>query len=146
MEIVRATMSELEDVTILFDEYRQFYGNKSDVSSAKAFLQLRLALNESIIFLAIQDGKAIGFTQLYPTFSSVALQRAFILNDLYVTEDARGLGAGKALTERVFQYSQQQHARYVTLQTAPENVNARGLYEKLGMKQDEYCNYVKYFD
>ncbi|MFJ7952675.1 GNAT family N-acetyltransferase [Lysinibacillus sp. NPDC096418] len=146
MEIVRATMSELDDVAILFDEYRQFYGNKSDVSSGKAFLQLRLALNESIIFLAVHEGKAIGFTQLYPTFSSLALQRAFILNDLYVTEDARGLGAGKDLTEMVFQYSQQQHARYVTLQTAPDNVNARGLYEKLGMKQDEYCNYVKYFD
>lgn len=146
MEIVRATMSELDDVAILFDEYRQFYGNKSDVSSGKAFLQLRLTLNESIIFLAVHEGKAIVFTQLYPTFSSLALQRAFILNDLYVTEDARGLGAGKALTEMVFQYSQQQHARYVTLQTAPDNVNARGLYEKLGMKQDEYCNYVKYFD
>lgn len=146
MEIVRATMNDLEDVTVLFDEYRQFYGRESDVSSAKTFLQLRLALNESIIFLAVQDGKAIGFTQLYPTFSSVALQRAFILNDLYVTEDARGLGVGKALTEKVFQYSQQQHARYITLQTAPDNANARRLYEKLGMMQDEYCNYVKYFD
>lgn len=102
MEIVRATMSDLEEVTILFDEYRQFYGNQSDVSSAKAFLQLRLGLNESIIFLAVHEGKAIGFTQLYPTFSSVALQRAFILNDLYVTEDARGLGAGKALTDMVY--------------------------------------------
>ena len=146
MEIVRATMNDLEELTILFDEYRQFYGHGSDVGSAKAFLQLRIALNESIIFLAVNDGKAVGFTQLYPTFSSVALQRAYILNDLYITEDARGLGAGKALTEMVFQYSQQQHARYVTLQTAPDNVNARGLYEKLGMKQDEYCNYVKYFD
>ena len=146
MEIVRATMNELEDVTVLFDEYRQFYGSESDVGSAKAFLQLRMTLNESIIFLAVHDGKAVGFTQLYPTFSSVALQRAFILNDLFVIEDARGLGAGKALTEKVFHYCQQQHARYVTLQTAPDNVNARGLYEQLGMEQDEYCNYVKYFD
>lgn len=145
MEIVCATMNELEDLTVLFDEYRQFYGLESDINSAKAFLQLRLALKDSIIFLAVEKGKAIGFTQLYPTFSSIALQRAFILNDLYVTEDARGLGAGKALTEKVFQYCQQQHARYVTLQTAPDNVNARKLYENLGMKQDEYCNYVKYF-
>lgn len=146
MEIVRATMNELEDITTLFDEYRQFYGKESDVESAKAFLQLRLTLNESILFLAVQDGRAIGFAQLYPTFSSIGLQRAFILNDLYVMEDARGTGAGKALTEKVFQYCQEQHARYVTLQTAPDNVNARGLYEKLGMEQDEYCNYVKYFE
>lgn len=65
---------------------------------------------------------------------------------MYVTADARGLGARKALTEMVFQYGQQQHARYVTLQTVPDNVNARKLYEKLGMMQDEYCNYVKCFE
>lgn len=145
MEILQATMNELEDLTKLFDEYRQFYGIDSDISSAKAFLQLRLALKESVVFVAQEDGKVIGFTQLYPTFSSIALQRAFILNDIYVTEDARGLGVGKALMEQVFQYCEQQDARYVTLQTAADNVNARKLYEKLHMKQDEYCNYVKYF-
>ena len=74
------------------------------------------------------------------------MQQAFILNDLYVREDARGLGAGKALIEKVFQYCQEQHARYVTLQTAPDNVSARGLYENLGMELDKYCNYVKYFE
>lgn len=145
MEILQATMNELEDLAKLFDEYRQFYGIDSDISSAKAFLQLRLALKESVVFVAMEDGRVIGFTQLYPTFSSVALQRAFILNDIYVTEDARGLGVGKALMEQVFKYCEQQDARYVTLQTAADNVNARKLYEKLHMKQDEYCNYVKYF-
>ncbi len=145
MEILQASMNELEELTKLFDEYRQFYGIESDVSSAKAFLQLRLALKESVIFMAQVDGKMVGFTQLYPTFSSIALQRAYILNDIYVTEDARSLGVGKALMEKVFQYCEQQYARYVTLQTAADNVNARKLYEKLHMKQDEYCNYVKYF-
>lgn len=145
MEVIRATMAHIEDVTILFDKYRQFYGEKSDLKSAKAFLQLRLSLNESVLFLAVQDGNVIGFAQLYPTFSSIAMQRAFILNDLYVIEDARGTGAGNALIETVFQYCQEQHARYVTLQTAPDNVIARGLYERVGMEQDEYCNYVKYF-
>lgn len=145
MEIRQATMHELEDLSKLFDEYRQFYGIEPDVSSAKAFLQLRLALKESVIFVALVDGKIIGFTQLYPTFSSIALQCAYILNDIYVTEDARGQGVGKALMEKVFRYCEQQGARYVTLQTAADNVNARKLYEKLHMKQDEYCNYVKYF-
>ncbi len=145
MEILQATMKELEELTILFDEYRQFYGIESDVSSAKAFLQLRMALQESIIFIVVEKNKAIGFAQLYPTFSSIALQRAYILNDLYVTEDARGQGVGKALMEKVFQYCEQQYARYVTLQTAPDNVNARKLYEKLEMMQDQYSNYVKYF-
>jgi len=145
MEILQATMDELEDLAKLFDEYRQFYGIESDISSAKAFLQLRLALKESVIFIALMDDKIIGFTQLYPTFSSIALQRAYILNDIYVTEDARGLGVGKALMEKVFQYCEQQYARYVTLQTATDNIHARKLYENLNMKQDQYCNYVKYF-
>ncbi|KOS62177.1 GNAT family N-acetyltransferase [Lysinibacillus agricola] len=145
MEIFQATMNELEELTVLFDEYRQFYGIESDVSSAKAFLQLRIALKESVIFIAVENGKAIGIAQLYPTFSSIALQRAYILNDIYVTEDARGLGVGRALMEKVFQYCEQQYARYVTLQTATDNVNARKLYEKLEMTQDQYSNYVKYF-
>ena len=145
MEILQATMNELEELTALFDEYRQFYGIESDVSSAKAFLQLRMALKESIIFVVVENGNTIGFAQLYPTFSSIALQRAYILNDIYVKEDARGLGVGKALMEKVFQYCEQQYARYVTLQTATDNVHARKLYENLNMKQDQYCNYVKYF-
>jgi len=145
MEILQATMNELEELTVLFDEYRQFYGIESDVSSAKAFLQLRMALKESIIFVVVENGNTIGFAQLYPTFSSIALQRAYILNDIYVKEDARGLGVGKALMEKVFQYCEQQYARYVTLQTATDNIHARKLYENLNMKQDQYCNYVKYF-
>ena len=145
MEIFQATMNELEELTVLFDEYRQFYGIESDVSGAKAFLQLRMALKESIIFIVVENGNTIGFAQLYPTFSSIALQRAYILNDIYVKEDARGLGVGKALMEKVFQYCEQQYARYVTLQTATDNVHARKLYENLNMKQDQYCNYVKYF-
>ncbi len=92
MEILQATMHELEELTVLFDEYRQFYGIESDKSSAKAFLQLRMALKESVIFIAVENGKTIGFAQLYPTFSSIALQCAYILNDIYVTEDARGQG------------------------------------------------------
>ncbi|KOY83278.1 GNAT family N-acetyltransferase [Lysinibacillus macroides] len=146
MKIFQATMHELEELTVLFDEYRQFYGIESDISSAKAFLQLRLALKESVIFIAVKDGKAVGFTQLYPTFSSIALQRAYILNDMYVVDDVRGQGVGTALMEKVFQYCEQQYARYVTLQTATDNINARRLYEKLHMQQDEFCNYVKYFD
>ena len=145
MEILQATMNELEELTALFDEYRQFYGIESDVSSAKAFLQLRMALKESIIFVVVENGNIIGFAQLYPTFSSIALQRAYILNDIYVKEEARGQGVGKALMEKVFQYCEQQYARYVTLQTATDNVHARKLYENLNMKQDQYCNYVKYF-
>lgn len=145
MEILHATMDELEDVTVLFDEYRQFYGLESDISNAKAFIQLRMALKESIIFIAEENGKSIGFAQLYPTFSSIALQRAYILNDIYVTDEARGQGVGTALMEKVFQYCEQQSARYVTLQTAADNVHARKLYENLNMIQDQYCNYVKYF-
>jgi len=146
MDIFQATMNELEEVAMLFDEYRQFYGIESDQSSTKAFLQLRMALKESIIFIAVENDKAVGFTQLYPTFSSIALQRAYILNDIYVKEDARGQGVGTALMQKVFQYCEQQSARYVTLQTATDNINARKLYENLHMKQDQYCNYVKYFD
>jgi len=77
----------------LIDAYRQFYKQSSDVASAYEFLKERFSHGESVIFLAFEGDQALGFTQLYPSFSSVSMARVFILNDLFVaqaTYDAMG--------------------------------------------------------
>ena len=97
---VRAALDDLEALVPLFDAYRQFYAQPSDPEGARAFLSDRLKRGESVIFLAVTEGMVVGFTQLYPSFSSVSMQRLWILNDLFVTPDARNVGAGRVLLER----------------------------------------------
>src|SRR6266702_6632429 len=97
---VRAGLDDLEALVPLFDGYRRFYGQPADLVAARAFLSERIKRNESVIFLAIREGSVAGFTQLYPSFSSVAAERLWILNDLFVAPDARRTGAGRALLDR----------------------------------------------
>src|SRR5689334_3098393 len=97
MDIRQATIADLDALAPLVDGYRQFYKQPSDPDAARRFLADRFHHRQSVIFLAAVDGKAAGFTQLYPSFSSISMARTFILNDLFVTPEARGLGVGKGL-------------------------------------------------
>jgi hypothetical protein len=74
--IRHAELSDARSIATLFDLYRQFYKQASDFPLALTFIEERLSRNESVIFLA-EDGnkKAVGFTQLYPLFSSVSARR-----------------------------------------------------------------------
>ncbi|WP_250149248.1 GNAT family N-acetyltransferase [Flagellimonas sp. 389] len=89
MKVKRATLSDVAFIAPLFNEYRIFYKQETDLSASRAFLEARLRNNESIIFVAISEGEMIGFTQLYKTFSSVSLQPYYILNDLFVAQAHR---------------------------------------------------------
>ena len=80
----QAILSDIEALVPLFDSYRQFYGHETDISGARDFLPARFNHAESTLFIAHDAGAAIGFAQLYPSFSSVSLARTFVLNDLFV--------------------------------------------------------------
>ncbi|MGD0932773.1 MAG: GNAT family N-acetyltransferase, partial [Candidatus Korobacteraceae bacterium] len=95
LEIVHATPADVGEVAPLFDAYRQFYHKSPDLEAARRFLFARLSKGESVLFVARHDGQLVGFVQLYPVFSSVALMRQWILNDLYVIPAARKLGVGR---------------------------------------------------
>lgn len=146
MQLLQVTLQNIQETAPLFDQYRQFYNQPGDVEAAIAFLSARIGNNESIIFLAKVDNQPAGFIQLYPTFSSVSMKKAFILNDLYVDKHFRGHGVGQALIEKCYHVCEQEQARYLTLQTAPDNEIAKRLYEKMGMEIDyEFDSYIKYF-
>ena len=144
MQFLKVTKEELDKVIPLFDQYRQFYNQPSNLKGAASFLSAKIELNQSIIYLAEIEGQPAGFVQLYPTFSSVSMRKAFILNDLYVEKKFRGLGVAQALIEKCFAFCEQEQAKYLTLQTAPYNKAAKQLYEKMGMDIDtEYESYIK---
>ena len=90
MIIRRATKYDSKDLAKLFDNYRIFYGQKSDLRSAEKFLLERLENQESEIFVAdTSKNKLVGFVQLYPIFSSTKMQRLWLLNDLFVDDNYR---------------------------------------------------------
>ncbi|MEK4486257.1 GNAT family N-acetyltransferase [Psychrobacillus sp. FSL H8-0484] len=145
MNVVKGNISCLEDLTPLFNAYRIFYEQQSDVEGAKEFLKARIQKDESVIFMAYEEDIAVGFVQLYPFFSSVGMQRAFVLNDLYVDMTFRGKGVGKVLMEQAFRFCEMEKARFVLLQTATNNHTAKALYEQMGMQIDhENDCYIKY--
>jgi GNAT superfamily N-acetyltransferase len=136
MKIVTASISNLEQMVPLFDAYRVFYKRASDPGAARDFLTQRFQKKDSVIFLAIDpEGNGMGFTQLYPSFSSVAMQRTYILNDLFVASDMRGKGVGEALMQQAKQFALQTGSRGLTLETDSDNP-AQSLYERLGWKKD----------
>ncbi|MEW4288471.1 GNAT family N-acetyltransferase [Rossellomorea marisflavi] len=137
MNIQRATTKQLEEVAILFNEYRMFYNQPSDLAGARTYLKDRMSGNDSVIFLCFEGEEAIGFTQLYPTFSSIGIKRAWILNDLFVAKDARRKGVGDALLQAARAHALETGASSISLSTAPDNLEAQRLYERNGYRQDE---------
>lgn len=133
----RAGLSELDVLAPLFDGYRVFYGQPSDLAAARAFLSARLEHEESVVLLAWLGNVPAGFTQLYPSFSSVRLARLWILNDLFVAPPARRQGVAAALLEAARHHAAALGARRLTLQTATDNHAAQSLYEAHGWQRDQ---------
>lgn len=136
--IRQASLQDLEQVVPLFDAYRQFYGRPSDPALARAFLRERLQRAESVILLAgAESDQALGFTQLFPSFTSLGAARTYILNDLFVSPDARGRGVATLLLEHAAHFARAMGAVRLTLATALDNRPAQKLYESLGWQRDE---------
>jgi ribosomal protein S18 acetylase RimI-like enzyme len=133
----QAVWKDLGTVAILFDGYRQFYDQHSDLAAALGFLKARFEHGQSTIFLAESDGQAVGFTQLYPSFSSVSMARVFVLNDLYVIPTARRLGVGQSLLNAAAVHAKQLGAVRLSLTTAVVNQSAQALYESQGWGRDQ---------
>jgi len=144
IEIHRANLTDLEPAVRLFDAYRQFYRLPSEPGRARAFLADRLRNQDSVIFLGRLAGfpTPVGFVQLYPTFSSVSIGRALVLNDLFVEPAARGRGIAQALLLRAAAFARETGARYLELATEIGNGTAQRVYERLGWVRDtEFYHY-----
>lgn len=131
--ITRATVDDVDTIAPLFDLYRVFYGKPSDPALARDFIHARLTRGESVILLASSvDGAAVGFTQLYPAFSSVNAVRTWILNDLLVLPDARRSGVARALLSAAADFARADGALRLELETDHDNVTAQALYRAMG--------------
>lgn len=123
-------------VVKLFDAYRVFYKKQSDMELAERFIRERLDNNESVIYVAMDGDKPVGFTQLYPKYSSGRAEKNWILNDLFVDAAHRKQGIGAALIKQAAEFAADGGSRFIQLETAVDNYTAQSLYEGMGfMKQ-----------
>nr|WP_052302366.1 GNAT family N-acetyltransferase [Bacillus sp. SG-1] len=139
-------MEHVDIVAELFNQYRVFYNQKDDFESCRKFLRERIENRESVIFLSFEEGEVelipLGFTQLYPIFSSVSLKKHWLLNDLFVTEKARRKGVGENLLHHARQLAEETNAKGMTLETSDDNYNAQKLYEKFGFEKHSEFHYT----
>ena len=142
-QIRQATILDLDTLAPLFDGYRQFYGRPADQARAHDFLAERFRHHESLILLARdEDGEGLGFTQLYPLFSSVRTVRTWLLNDLFVVPAARRQGVAAGLLTAAAEHARALGAASLSLSTALDNAPAQALYESLGWQRDrQFCEY-----
>jgi len=142
INVRQATISDLEILEPLFDAYRQFYRKPADLDLARQFLRERFQHNQSIIFLALQGDSAIGFTQLYPSYSSASATRILILNDLFVAPQARRKRVGSMLLAAAARFGEEIGVVRLTLTTEATNTQAQALYESEGwVQQTDFYTY-----
>ena len=135
MKIIQANETHIDQVVELFDAYRVWYRKPSDKIAAKAFLLERMKSKESIIFACEnEEGNLIGFTQLYPIFSSTRMKRMWLLNDLFVSAEFRGRGVSKMLINKAKELAKNTNACGVCLETEPDNDIGNKLYPSTGFE------------
>lgn len=137
LTVRQAVLSDLDALVPLFDGYRQFYGRSKDMDAARAFLLARFNHSESVVFIAHEGDRAVGFTQLYPSFSSISLGRIYVLNDLFVHAQSRRHGVGAQLLNAAIAYAKAVGAVRLTLSTATTNATAQSVYHAGGWVRDE---------
>jgi len=133
----RAGPQDLDALAVLFDAYRGFYGQPSDVARARDWLRTRMRVGESVVLVAERNGDIVGFTQLYPMFSSVRTTHTWILNDLFVAEAARRGGVARALLDAAVAFARASGAAGISLETTRDNAAARALYRAAGWSEDD---------
>jgi len=140
-QIARATIDDVDRILPLFEAYRRFYQRPPDLEASRRFLLERLARGDAALFLAFDGDDAIGFAQLYPTYTSVDVGRIWLFNDLYVAERARRRGVARALLERSIEHARDSGAVRLQLETGLDNASARALYESGGWVRITGCFY-----
>ncbi len=142
IRIRRAEPDDLHELARLFDAYRQFYDQPSDVPAAREFLRDRMEARQSLVIVAEGGDSLLGFAQLYPMFSSVRMSSIWVLNDLYVAADARRAGVGQLLLTASAAAARAAGATRVVLETARENLGARALYDAAGWEEESTIWYA----
>ncbi|MEK9629899.1 MAG: GNAT family N-acetyltransferase [Nitrospinota bacterium] len=142
MVITLADRNCVQELANLFNKYRIFYGEETNLKEVEKFLESRFKNDDSVLIIARDKTKMSGFIQLYPSFSSVGMQRIWILNDLYVDVEFRRKKVASNLLKEAEKFAQKTGALRLELATQTTNTAAQNLYESLGyIKNKDFFHY-----
>jgi GNAT superfamily N-acetyltransferase len=136
--------SDLDDLLPLVRGYCDFYKVSPSDEDLLALSRALIAdpEREGLQLLARNDdGQPIGFATLYWTWSTTDAARLGVMNDLFVTDAARGTGAAEALIEACRQECARRGAKRLSWQTAPDNARAQKVYERVGGNREQWVDY-----
>lgn len=142
LKILVALPKDIKNLAVLFDAYRVFYGQPTDIKSAESFLQKRMSAQESMVLVCKLERRILGFLQAYESYSSVSMKPILILNDLFVSTKSRGQGIAKLLIEHLIDYAQSGRYARINIATMPDNHAAQRLYESMGFERDVFLHYT----
>lgn len=144
MKIREVKISDIDNLSSLFNSYRMFYGKDSNIGVAKKFLESRIKLCDSKIYVSEVDQCLTGFVQLYPIFSSTRVSKYWLLNDLFVDANERGKGYSKHLIKKAKDLVKDTSACGMMLETDKNNNIGNNLYPSQGFKKNIASNFYEW--
>jgi GNAT superfamily N-acetyltransferase len=143
IEIAPVAVEEFEELLPLIAAYQRFYEvERIDDDRNRSFFRRFLAPSEDGLLLGARtEGQLVGYACLYWHFSSLEATECVLMNDLFVSEDARGEGVGRALIEATAEVARERGVPFVEWSTAPDNHTAQRLYDSTGAERSEWFSY-----
>jgi GNAT superfamily N-acetyltransferase len=142
VEIRPATEDELEELLPLMRAYCDFYESKPTDEGVMTMARTLIRdPSQGAVFIARQEGKAIGFATLDWKWSMLKGARIGYLEDLFVDPDARGGGTADALIQVCADRCRELSMPALEWLTAPDNHRAQKVYNRTGAEADTYVEY-----
>jgi GNAT superfamily N-acetyltransferase len=133
---------DYERVLPLIAGYQRFYRSEPDEARNRAFFRRFLAPSDDGLLLGAWSGDdLVGFACLYWTFSSINAAEIAYLSDLFVANEHRGEGVGRALIEASAEAARARGAHHLEWLTAIDNRDAQYLYERVGAERSTWFGY-----
>jgi GNAT superfamily N-acetyltransferase len=144
MTIEPVTTADLDVLLPLMRGYCDFYevSPSDDALLAMSRTLIEDPEREGVQFLARDDeGRAVGFATVFWSWSTTDAARLGVMNDLFVSSDARGGGYADALIERCREECRRRGATRLSWQTAPDNLRAQAVYDRVGGHREQWVDY-----
>ncbi len=143
IEIRPVAVEEFPQFEPLFVLYQEFYEVEDiDPERNRAFFGRFVGgTGDGWLLGAFGPGGPIGFGCFYRHKSSLTATDIVLMNDLYVAEDARGSGAGRALIDAGIDLAREWGASHLAWSTAPDNFRAQALYDRTGAEKSTWLEY-----
>jgi GNAT superfamily N-acetyltransferase len=137
------TEAQFDQLLPLIAAYQRFYEVEEidEERNRTFFIRFIAPSNDGLLLGAWRDEQLLGYACLYWHFTSLVPAETVLMNDLFVTEEARGQGVGRALIEASAEVARKRGAHHLEWATAPDNATAQHLYDATGAARTTWIEY-----